>query len=84
MHLHPHLHGADEGKRNNEEEEGGGGGVDDDETEEGQKSSAVPGPSAHSTSNATIEDVRALRVNLETLLREAGLKVDLNLVESIP
>jgi hypothetical protein len=27
----------------------------------------------------TVEDVRALRVKLETLLRESGLKVDLNL-----
>jgi hypothetical protein len=72
--MHTHLHGADEGKREDEEE---------DDDEEGQRSSTGLGPSAHSTSKASIEDVRALRVKLETLLREAGLKVDLNL-ESIP
>lgn len=73
LHMHMHLHGADAGER----EEG------EEEDEEGQWSSTGLGPSAHSTSKTTIEDVRALRVKLETLLREAGLKVDLNL-ESIP
>jgi hypothetical protein len=41
---------------------------------------ASPRSAAGLRSAATrIEDVRALRVKLETLLRESGLKVDLNL-----
>lgn len=50
-----------------------GGG--DEEAEEARPRSAAGRGSAVST----IEDVRALRVKLETLLRESGLKVDLNL-----
>ena len=41
---------------------------------------ASPGPAGLLESAVTtIEDVRALRVKLETLLRESGLKIDLNL-----
>ena len=50
-----------------------GGG--DEEAEEARPRSAAGLGSAVTA----IEDVRALRVKLETLLRESGLKVDLNL-----
>jgi hypothetical protein len=84
-HLRQHTHGADEGSHKEENEK------DEEKNEEGEKeeeeregrSSTGPGPSTHSTQNPTIEDVRALRAQLETQLRSAGLKVDLDL-ESIP
>ena len=53
----------------------GGGKEEEGEAEEARPRSAAGLGSAVTT----IEDVRALRVKLETLLRESGLKVDLNL-----
>ncbi len=75
-----HTHGADEGKC----EEGGAeeGGAREGE-EARRRSSTGLGPSAGSTTT-TIEDVRALRVRLEALLRESGLNVDLNLESPAP
>lgn len=64
-----HTHGADEAKC-----EGGGA----EEGEARRRSSTGLGPSAGSTTT-TIEDVRALRVRLEALLRKSGLNVNLNL-----
>jgi hypothetical protein len=65
---HLRLHGAEEGE-NSGEWDGREG-----EGEVGRFSSS-DGP----TKATTIEDVRALRVRLEALLRQAGLDVDLNL-----
>lgn len=53
---------------------GEGEGGEGEETSPGPRS-AGPG----SVVTTTIEDVRALRVKLETLLCESGLKIDLNL-----
>ena len=65
-HVRGHVHGAEEGKSE---------GWDGEEGEEGGRGlSSSTGPKA-----TTIEDVRALRVRLEALLRQAGLNVDLNL-----
>lgn len=63
---HLRVHAAEEGKSEEEEEEVRR------RPPTGLSSSA--GPKA-----TTIEDVRALRVRLEALLRQAGLNVDLNL-----
>ena len=49
-------------------------GKSEEEGEEPTELSSSAGPKA-----TTIEDVRALRVRLEALLRQAGLNVDLNL-----
>jgi len=66
---HTHTHCAeDEIGEKKKHEHGGGGGLEGGEETSG---SAV--------TVTAIEDVRALRVKLETLLRESGLKVDLNL-----
>ncbi len=53
----------------------------DAERDEGEETSLrrSDGLVGSSTAVTTIEDVRALRVKLETLLRESGLKVDLDL-----
>ena len=63
---HIRAHGAEEGKENEERE-----GEEVGRGPTGLSSSAGP--------KATIEDVCALRVRLEALLRQVGLKVDLNL-----
>ena len=56
------------------------GGTDGGGKEEGEAEEARPRSAAGlGSAVTTIEDVRALRVKLETLLRESGLKVDLNL-----
>jgi Essential protein Yae1, N terminal len=46
---------------------------------EGEEEETSPSPRSAARLGSTIEDVRALRVKLETLLCESGLKVDLNL-----
>lgn len=54
--------------------------AEDVKNEGGEEEASRPGSAAGLRSAATtIEDVRALRVKLETLLRESGLKIDLNL-----
>lgn len=55
----------------------GGRDGDDGGREEGEETS--PRSGGLGSVGTTIEDVRALRVKLETLLRESGLKIDLNL-----
>jgi hypothetical protein len=72
---HLHSHGAGAGANDEEKGEREYG----MEEEKARGSSVGLGPSARSTqkTTTTIEDVRALRLKLETLLREAGLKVDL-------
>jgi len=62
---HTHIRCAEDLKKN---------GRDDDEGEESSPRSDGLGSVV-----TTIEDVRALRVKLETLLCESGLKIDLNL-----
>lgn len=57
---------------------------DDDDDDDGGKEGEEAGPRSAglgsvATTTTTIDDVRALRVKLENLLRESGLKVDLNL-----
>jgi len=66
---HVRAHGAEEGEKSGGMEEEGGEEVGRGPT----------GLSSSADSKATIEDVRALRVRLEALLRQVGLKVDLNL-----
>ena len=70
-HVRAHARVAEEGKKKREEMEGEAGGEVAREPTE-LTSSAGPKPTS-------IEDVRALRVRLEALLRQVGLKVDLNL-----
>ena len=54
--------------------------AEDVKSGEGREGETSPGPAGLLESAVTtIEDVRALRVKLETLLRESGLKIDLNL-----
>ena len=54
--------------------------AEDAKSGEGGEGEASPGPAGLlGSAVTTIEDVRALRVKLETLLRESGLKIDLNL-----
>lgn len=60
-----HTHCATE--ESGRDEEGGGG------------EEAMPGSAGLGSAVTTIEDVRALRVKLQTLLRESGLKIDLSL-----
>jgi Essential protein Yae1, N terminal len=52
---------------------------DDGGREEGRETSPCPRSDGLGSVVTTIEDVRALRVKLETLLCESGLKIDLNL-----
>ncbi len=71
-HTQNHHHRAEDvnsGKRHDAER-------DEGEETSLRRSDGLVGSSAALT---TIEDVRALRVKLETLLRESGLKVDLDL-----
>ena len=67
---HVRAHAAEEGKKKSEEMEGEAG---------GEVAREPTGLTSSAGSKATIEDVRALRVRLEALLRQVGLKVDLNL-----
>jgi hypothetical protein len=52
---------------------------DDGGRGEGEGTSPSPRSAGLGSVVTTIEDVRALRVKLETLLCESGLKIDLNL-----
>ncbi|KAH9959784.1 hypothetical protein BC827DRAFT_1268552 [Russula dissimulans] len=72
-HLHAHATGneARKSRGNNDEQNGGGGGG-----EKGEEEELVSGSL---TTAMTIEDVRALRIKLEAVLREAAIKVDVNL-----
>ena len=67
---HVRAHAAEEGKKKSEEMEGEAG---------GEAAREPTGLTSSAGSKATIEDVRALRVRLEALLRQVGLKVGLNL-----
>ncbi|KAN0118642.1 hypothetical protein V8E52_005065 [Russula decolorans] len=70
---HTHTHCTEDLK-------GGGRGDDDGGREEGGKTSPrSPRSAGLGSVVTTVEDVRALRVKLETLLCESGLKIDLNL-----
>ncbi|KAF8491183.1 hypothetical protein F5888DRAFT_1737486 [Russula emetica] len=68
----PPLHEEAEGHTHCVEEDDGG-------REEGEETGPSPRSAGLGSVVTTIEDVRALRVKLETLLCESGLKIDLNL-----
>jgi hypothetical protein len=66
---HVRAHAAEEGKKKSEEMEG---------EAEGEVAREPTGLTSSAGSKVTIEDVRALRVRLEALLCQVGLKVDRN------
>ena len=67
---HAHTHCVEESK---------GGGRDDDDGGRKGEEPRSPRSAGLGSVVTTIEDVRALRVRLQTLLCESGLKIDLNL-----
>jgi hypothetical protein len=72
---HTHTHLVEDLKTGRDDDDDGGR-EEGEETRTSPRSPRSDGPGSVVT---TIEDVRALRVKLETLLCESGLKIDLNL-----